>query len=135
MIGLKPCPFCEGEAEFSVGKYGDGRDWHYVECSQCEAMGPKVSYADHGIMLKEALTKAWNDRAAPAPQPDTDEREALLSTAASLAAAISLLERGGKAVKKQAPSDKMIDQMLSDYRASLERARSALRSTEASHDD
>lgn len=46
-----------------------------------------------------------------------------IDLAASLAAAISLLERGGKAAKKAAPSDKMFDQMLDDYRASLNRAR------------
>lgn len=56
-------------------------------------------------------------------------RDALLSTAASLAAAISLLERGGKAAKKGAPSDKMFDQMLADYRKSLEAARAALSRT------
>lgn len=39
--------------------------------------------------------------------------------AASLAAAISLLDRGGKAAKKAAPSDAMFDQMLTDYRKSL----------------
>lgn len=43
--------------------------------------------------------------------------------AASLAAAISLLEKGGKAAKKAAASDKMFDMMLADYRASLDRAR------------
>ena len=47
----------------------------------------------------------------------------LIDLAASLAAAISLLERGGK---KAAASDKMFDQMLRDYRASLERARGYL---------
>ena len=45
--------------------------------------------------------------------------------AASLAAAISLLERGGKAAKKAAPSDKMFDQMLIDYRAALDAFRKA----------
>lgn len=54
-------------------------------------------------------------------------REALLRTTASLAAAISLLERTPKA-KKVAPSDKMFDQMLVDYRNSLEAARAALAS-------
>jgi len=39
---------------------------------------------------------------------------------ASLAAAISLLERSPKTV---AASDKMFDMMLDDYRGSLERAR------------
>ena len=59
------------------------------------------------------------------------EREARLVGAlndvgASLTAAISLLERGGKAAKKAAPSDRMFDQMLKDYSASLERARATL---------
>ena len=53
-------------------------------------------------------------------------RDLLIDVAASLAAAISLLERGGKAAKKAAPSDRMFDQMLKDYRASLNSARAAL---------
>lgn len=52
--------------------------------------------------------------------------ELLVDVMSSLAAAISLLERGGKHAKKAAPSDKMFDQMLVDYRGSLERGRSAL---------
>ena len=51
-------------------------------------------------------------------------REALVSVTASLAAAISLLERMPKA-KKAAPSDKMFEQMLVDYRKSLETGRAA----------
>ena len=51
---------------------------------------------------------------------------ALTDNAAHLAAAISLLERGGKAAKKAAASDKMFDIMLNDYHKSLERARAAL---------
>lgn len=50
---------------------------------------------------------------------------ALLDVTASLAAAISLLERSPKTA---APSNKMFDQMLKDYRASLERARAYLSS-------
>lgn len=53
-------------------------------------------------------------------------REVAVDIAASLAAAISLLERGGKAAKKAAASDKMFDQMMLDYKASLDRARAAL---------
>ncbi len=49
----------------------------------------------------------------------------MVAAVASLAAAISLLERTPKA-KKAAPSDKMFDQMLADYRKSLEAARTAL---------
>lgn len=51
-----------------------------------------------------------------------------LHCAASLAAAISLLEGGGK---KAAASDKMFEQMLADYRKSLEDTRKALRETQA----
>ncbi len=50
-------------------------------------------------------------------------RESLLHTAASLAAAISMLERGSK---KVAPSDKMFDMMLADYRKALASARTTL---------
>lgn len=52
--------------------------------------------------------------------------EAVIDCAASLNAAISLLERGGKSAKKAAPSDKMFDLMVADYEASLDRARATL---------
>ena len=48
---------------------------------------------------------------------------ALIDAVASLAAAISLLERGGK---KAAASDKMFAIMLDDYRKSLDSACAAL---------
>ena len=54
-------------------------------------------------------------------------REALMGVTSSLAAAISLLERGGKAAKKAAPSDRMFDQMMLDYKKSFERARKLLK--------
>lgn len=47
----------------------------------------------------------------------------LTDTLAHLTAAVSLLERGGK---KAAASDKMFDQMLLDYKASIDRARTHL---------
>lgn len=52
-------------------------------------------------------------------------RGAAVGAAAALAAAISLLERAPKAAKA-APSDRMFDQMLSDYRTALETARVAI---------
>ena len=55
-----------------------------------------------------------------------DLLNAAIDVSAHLAAAISLLERGGKAAKKAAPSDKMFDQMLIDYKKSLNRARVAI---------
>jgi len=47
----------------------------------------------------------------------------IMDVGSSLVAAISLLERGGKAAKKAAPSDKMFDQMLRDYNISVARMR------------
>lgn len=52
-------------------------------------------------------------------------REAFIGATAALSAAISLLERTPKA-KKAAPSDRMFDQMLCDYRKALDEARAAL---------
>lgn len=51
--------------------------------------------------------------------------EALVSVSASLAAAISLLERTPQS-KKAAPSDKMFAQMIRDYKKSLSAARDVL---------
>lgn len=62
---------------------------------------------------------------APAAAP-TLGREAFIRVLASLAAAISLLERGGKAAKKAAASDKIFDQMLVDYKAALEAGRATI---------
>lgn len=53
-------------------------------------------------------------------QAETEVLSALKDVTASLVAAHSLLERGGK---KAAPSDKMFAVMLSDYAKSIERAR------------
>lgn len=50
-------------------------------------------------------------------------REALIRVTASLAAAVSLLERSPKTA---APSDRMFDLMLDDYRKSVELGRATL---------
>ena len=63
-----------------------------------------------------------------------EAREVTMCAASSLAAAISLLERGGKAAKKAAPSDTMFDVMLNDYRTSLEKARAALAKIGGQHE-
>lgn len=55
----------------------------------------------------------------------TEGRDPIMHAVASLAAAISLLERTPKA-KKAAASDTMFAQMLEDYRVALENARAAL---------
>ena len=80
----------------------------------------------HARTLLTSAAARLITRAEGRPSPEGEEGSTVIDLCASLAAAISLLERGGKAVKKAAPSDKMFDQMLDDYRASLERARAAL---------
>lgn len=76
-------------------------------------------------MQADKISSLANTPAASSVGAD-DLREAAIDAAAHLAAAISLLEAGGKAAKKAAPSDKMFDQMLRDYKRSLGRARAAL---------
>ena len=80
-------------------------------CLTCDVARAFIASEAARKLAEERLTKAV---------------EASIRTAASLAAAISLLERTPKA-KKSAPSDKMFDQMLSDYRATLENARAILK--------
>ncbi|HEX3587762.1 MAG TPA: hypothetical protein VH024_17315 [Candidatus Angelobacter sp.] len=50
----------------------------------------------------------------------TTVEDALRDLLANLVAAVSLLERGSK---KAAPSDKMFDQMIVDYKRSIARGR------------
>jgi hypothetical protein len=69
------------------------------------------------------LAKERLERAEAAERRADALERALVDISASLNAAISLLERGGR---KAASSDTMFRQMLSDYRASLDRARAAL---------
>lgn len=52
------------------------------------------------------------------------QRDLFISTLASLCAAVSLLENGGK---KAAASDKMFFQMLKDFNKTIETARQSLR--------
>jgi hypothetical protein len=56
---------------------------------------------------------------------ERDLTEALVTVAASLRAAISLLERTPQA-KRGAPSDKMFSQMIRDYKKSLDAGVAAL---------
>jgi Lar family restriction alleviation protein len=78
---LLPCPFCGGEASFSLGQTGDGKDWHYIECETCEAAGPRVQYAEHGIDLRGALAEAWNVRILAALHPSPDALQAVTAAA------------------------------------------------------
>jgi hypothetical protein len=65
--------------------------------------------------LGKEIADRWNANANAATA-----RDVTLHLAACLAGAISLLERGGK---RGAPSDKMFDQMINDYRRALDRFR------------
>jgi hypothetical protein len=91
--------------------------------------GEPVYSEDGGIAAgskepDEGSASYWEIKLAAKDREIAALRKAAISVGASLAAAISLLERGGK---KAAPSDKMFKQMLVDYRGSLERARAALK--------
>lgn len=79
------------------------------------------------ISLKRIADVICSGSLVPAPSV---EKSVAIDLAAHLAAAISLLERGGKAAKKAAPSDKMFDQMIRDYKASLHRGREAIAAAE-----
>ena len=91
-----------------------------------------VGYVDHqsgnaNFEYLQGLARSALDNPHTAPSGDVERyRRTAIDVAASLAAAISLLEKGGKAAKKAAASDRMFDQMLTDYRASLDRARAAI---------
>lgn len=70
----------------------------------------------------------WKDRAEELQKQIAAMREAAKDALASLVAATSLLELSPK---KAAPSDKMFDQMIADYKASIERTRAALSTSPA----
>lgn len=91
-------------------------------CRGCWALGNNCKICERCVATKPTTTGPRPTEAFAHPLLV----EALRDAGASLAAAISLLERGGKAAKKAAPSDRMFDQMVKDYKASLTRARAAL---------
>ena len=78
--------------------------------------------------LHGSTRRAVEDLAQDIAAHFEQSNDRLIDATAALAAAISLLERTPKA-KLAAPSDKMFKQMLADYRASLDRARSHLKGT------
>jgi len=91
------------------------------QCKDCTIEDLRARVAE-----LEAAAEAYKSEVATCHRNEGDRiryREALVGTAASLAAAISLLERGSK---KAAPSDKMFDQMIRDYKKSLDSARAIL---------
>lgn len=62
----KPCPFCGGLPYVSKGETGNGDDWYYIECIDCEAMAPLNIWnkRDNGTALnvKGKLNERNSDR-------------------------------------------------------------------------
>ena len=73
---LKPCPFCGGDAEFSMPEYPLTADCEDagVRCSACDAVGPLtlIDMGRHGESdwprLRAEAIAAWNRRASPTPE-------------------------------------------------------------------
>lgn len=105
------CPDCEG-----LGYLG-GEDTPSICMNTFQKLALSESFERVAKVAKER--EAFNEAMAL--------REVLMSVTSALAAAISLLERGGKAAKKAASSDVMFDQMILDYKKSLEHARNILK--------
>jgi hypothetical protein len=107
---LLPCPFCGSRNVDPEGWVSTDRSG--PACDDCCGSANTV--------------ELWNSRPSLAGDARNEAlEEALVSAAASLAAAISLLENTPKA-KKSAPSDKMFDIMLNDYHRALEGVRKIL---------
>lgn len=118
---LKLCPFCGGEMEYPYLNHPDvAKHPTHLRC-----------FAAMAIVHPENAD-AWNTRT---DLPATDEQAfanekvkvLLIDVGSSLVAAVSLLECGGK---QAAFSDKMFEQMLTDYRRSVDRLRASLASME-----
>ena len=105
----------------------------FVLASRREAQEPvawRVTYADGETVYLRHKPSGDSGvyECAPlytASPADAGMREVFVRVLASLAAAISILERTPKA-KKAVASDKMFDTMLNDYRKALEIGRAAL---------
>jgi hypothetical protein len=100
---------CEGWAESAAGHL-------------CHPADQSAAVRLLASAFKRSRAQAITDLTARVAELEAALRDA----GAHLVAAVSLLERGGKAAKKAAPSDKMFDQMVRDYKASAARVRKAL---------
>ena len=109
---------------------------HYASVELIEALADRIeeleAKLDWVITERDETFALMLDRAQTAEAKLAKAVEAVIDAGASLAAAISLLEKGGK---KAAPSNKMFDQMLADYRNSLERTRTTLAELTGGKDD
>lgn len=116
----------DGEIEIaSIAHDGSiSADWLAMTLAEdARIEGGRLANAEYLAVRIAAVSDEILARAVKAEARVAELEGVAVDVMASLAAAISLLERGGK---KAAASDKMFAQMLVDYNASLDRARAAL---------
>ena len=118
MTTLHPTPEERYEVAWALAK---GEELRYTEAwLRDKSIGASP---DRINFLQAAMIAAIREAEAAGEAKSDD---VLIRVLASLAAAISLLERMPKA-KKAAPSDKVFEQMLIDYRNALEAGRTFIR--------
>ena len=57
---LKPCPFCGGSAQVTIGHSCSMYAISYITCVECGATGEK--FANRSEYENSASIKAWNNR-------------------------------------------------------------------------
>lgn len=67
--GLKPCPFCGGEAKLSYDYSSESGDWYTVDClnKKCPMNYSRGAWDNVNVTTgwrktKEEVIKAWNTR-------------------------------------------------------------------------
>lgn len=95
-----------------------------LEAENADLKSRLDAYAQASRNTADLHQAAHNKTITPLREENARLRKVLTSTAANLAAAISLLEHGGK---QAAPSNNMFNQMILDYKNSLQRARDVLK--------
>jgi Lar family restriction alleviation protein len=63
---LRPCPFCGGEAVFSIAMNNLNEKFDYVECLDCAA-------SSHPVKSKLLTAKVWNTRQDNYTKSEVDE--------------------------------------------------------------
>lgn len=81
-----------------------------------------IEFIDVQVAAGREIKRMIADHASGKPGQLLVERDAFIGVLASLTAAISLLEAGGK---RAAPSNKMFDVMIEDYKKALDIGRTA----------
>ena len=116
-LGEGPAARCEGPTGYEIAqaRFWAHRARHYFDTHLAAEIAAR----------KEAVARAVAAETRIAELVAAPTHQAIIHAVASLAAAISLLERTPK-TRWAAPSNKMFVQMLEDYRNALANARTAL---------